>query len=77
MLKIKDDINLRVLLSYGFEYCGGTRYLRKYSYTSRCGTLTYRIWIKQDRTLSFNNPTNKVFNVLYDLINDGLVEKVE
>lgn len=77
MLKIKDDINLRVLLSYGFEYCGGTSWLKKYSYVSSCGTITNRIWVRQDRILSFNNPTNKVFNVLYDLIKDGLVEKVD
>ena len=77
MLKIKDNVDLKELDKYGFEYCGGTRWLRKYSHTSRCGTTTYRIWIKQDRVLSFNNPTNKVLNVLYDLIKDGLVEKVE
>ena len=77
MLKIKDNVDLKELDKYGFEYCGGTRWLEKYSYVSRCGTTTNRIWVRQDRILSFNNTTNKVLNVLYDLINDGLVEKVE
>ena len=77
MLKIKDGINLRVLLNYGFEYCGDCRWLRRYAYVSRCGTTTNRIWVKRDKILSFNNPTNKVFNVLYDLIKADLVEKVE
>ena len=76
MLKIKDNVNLDELLKYGFEYCGQVRYLQKYTYTSRCGTTTYRVWIKRDRSLSIHNPTSVVFNLVYDLIKDGLVEKV-
>lgn len=77
MLKIKDNVDLKKLEKYGFESVDRNRFLNKYSYTSNCGTITYRIWVhKEDRCLSIHNATNAVFDVLYNLIKDGLVEKV-
>lgn len=77
MLKIKDNIDLKELEKYGFYYNGYGFTNKNYSYISRCGSYVNKIFIHKDRHLSFNNPTNKVFNVLYDLIKDDLVERVE
>ena len=75
ILKIKDDIPLQILKDYGFESCHLVRFLDKYAYASRCGTTTYRIWVRKDRTISINSPSNKVYTVLFDMITDGIIEK--
>ena len=78
MLKIKDNVDLKELEKYGFENITRESFIAKhYCYVSECGTNTFRILVKNNRTLSFNCPTNKVLNTLYDLIQAGLVEKAE
>jgi len=73
MLKIKDNVDLKVLLKYGFK---------KYS----LGTFQYRfnndnmiIFIDEsDLSLGFycyNKDKKMNCDVLYDLIKDGVVEK--
>ena len=77
MLKIKDNVDLKELEKFEFYYNGYGFTNKKYSYISKCGSLVNKIFIRKDRCLSFNNPTNKVFNIIYDLIKADLVEKVE
>lgn len=70
MLKIKDDVDLKELEKYGFK--------KKYYYNAMC-------IIREDRKhdIFFDLKTRKLlfinygYDVLYDLIKDGLVEKIE
>ena len=73
MLKIKDDINLKILLQYDFKLnnkewyslgIGGANLLVK--------PVSREILIDSYSTNEYHNPEK-----LYDLIQDGLVEKVE
>lgn len=77
MLKIKDNVDLKELEKYGF-YDNSYGYTnRRYSYISRSGTYVNRIFIHKDRHIAFNNPTIKCLDLLYDLIQAGLVEKID
>ena len=70
MLKIKEDIDLKELEKYGFK--------KKYYYNAIC-------IIREDKKhdIFFDLKTRKLlfinygYDVLYDLIKDGLVDKVE
>ena len=70
MLKIKDNVSLKQLEKYGFK--------KKYYYNA---TVLESEDKKQD--ILFSLETKKMlfcnfgYDVLYDLIKDGLVEKVE
>lgn len=78
MLKIKDEIDLKLLENYGFVSLDNCKCFNNYSYVNNCGTGTNRIWVnKKFRHLSINNPSGKVLNVIYDLIIDGLVERYD
>ena len=68
MLKIKDNVDLKQLEKYGFkEY--------KYNFGRYCHK---DITICKNRHLIFHNGRNMNRNdILYDLIKDGLVERVE
>lgn len=78
MLKIKDNVNLKVLKKYGFENTEGFSTLGRYNYVSRCHTYTYRILVnKGTRILSFNCTTNAVLDTLFELIRDGIVERIK
>lgn len=70
MLKIKDNVDLKELEKYGFK--------KKYYYNAIC-------IVREDRKhdIFFDLKTRKLlfvncgYDTLYDLIKDGLVEKVE
>jgi hypothetical protein len=72
MLKIKDNVNLRVLKKYKFEY---EDYEDDYKiYNFRQGTMYVET---QNRILKSEiYMENDDFDVLYDMIQDGIVEKV-
>lgn len=87
MLKIRDDVDLKELEKYGFEVKGNfakkTFYSKYGSFTLEDDTLLvieYRqLWLiengaKESNERYFGNPQ---FDIVYDLIKDGLVEKVE
>lgn len=79
MLKIKDNVNLKELEKYGFHKPNSTT-LKNVGYENIDG-----IWIiKEDKKLRITNSDkingfydNALSNNLYDLIQDGLVEKVK
>lgn len=79
MLRIKKDVNMKELEKYGFEYfingCGTYGYSIKtvygyYTIVEKENENLCKIW---ERRL----PTNINLDLLFDLIQDGLVEKVE
>lgn len=78
MLKIKDNIDLKELEKYGFisyQLVGQT----KYKYEEKIGKQELKnIKIDDKRKLHFNltSVDNYIPNVIYDLITDGLVEKI-
>lgn len=68
MLVIKEDVNLQILEKYGFkesektwDYWDGVRKIIIYRNT---------------RKITLNSPCNNSYDILFDLINDKLVEKV-
>ena len=80
MLKIKDNVDLKELEKYGFEYfvngCGTTGYSKKTNYGY------YTIIEKDKEHLGITIwerrlPTGINENLLYDLIKADLVEKVD
>lgn len=81
MLKIKDDINLRVLLSYGFKvkYDEDTGFAYKYRHKEF--GFVYVILKNRELILSASDvkfeELDKYYSLIFDLIKDGLVEKVE
>jgi len=78
MLKIKDDVNLKELERFGFEEISigrGTKYQLK-KYIGKCEI--YNIKIDTKKIIRFNqlSVNNELPDILYDLIQAGLVEKV-
>lgn len=75
MLKIKDDVNLKELEKYGFmKYALVDK--KHYELNFQNGNC---IKVNQDtRLIHYNQMSvaNFIPNVIYDLIKDGLVEKV-
>ena len=71
MLKIKDNVDLKELEKYGFKYEQYYKY-GKYYILRRNGKVIIRV-VERELTLHSNKET---YNTLYDLIKDGLVEKV-
>lgn len=84
MLKIKDNVDLKELEKYGLVY--------EKLYSQRTGEFIEdymlfgnNVFIKNDKTIrlmllnsfAFVESTEKLAEILYDLIKDGLVEKVE
>jgi len=73
MLKIKDNVNLKILLQYGFKLNNK----EWYSFGIEGANLVIKpisreILIDSYDTSEYHNPEK-----LYDLIQDGLVEKVK
>jgi hypothetical protein len=86
MLKIKDNVDLKELEKYGFELSGNFGAIKRF-YDKDFGmeedtllVVEFRvIWLiengaKESNERYFGNPQ---LDTLYDLIKDGLVEKVE
>lgn len=78
MLKIKDNVDLKVLEKYGFKFERGTTYIKPfkcddtYIVVSECDLRIIDIEIDIfDREYEIN----QIVDTLYDLIQDGLVEK--
>jgi len=67
MLKIKDNIDLKILENYGFKESKET-----YDYWDGIRRI---IIYKNDKRISFNSMINKFYDILYDLIKDELIEK--
>lgn len=79
MLKIKDNVDLKELEKYGFEFERGTTYIKTfkcndtYIVVSECDLRIIDIEIDIfDREYEIN----KIADTLFDLIQAGLVEKV-
>ena len=77
MLKIKDNVDLKELEKYGFK--------RKYYNASKNLVLEYELKDHPHKyqDIAFDIPTKELLlcnwgsDVMYDLIKDGLVEKVD
>lgn len=78
MLKIKDEIPLRILLSYDFVWRKDDNYIVKKVYLKNADDDKnfYRI-NPITRIIELTRLDGELDNTLYDLINDGLVEKVD
>lgn len=83
MLRIKSDINLKELEKYGFEYEETYLFYRinnsevleiQINPTSKFHR-EIRLYIDDEYYCCF--ASKKVFDLLYDLIKDGLVEKID
>ena len=79
MLKIKDNVDLKVLEKYGFknltkEYNG--KIISFWSWSS--GEITINFWERTTkREICLNvSPVRKSYDILFDLIKADLVEKV-
>lgn len=78
MLKIKDNVDLKELEKFGFKlFQGNSKYYYKDVYN---GTSDYRVYV-EDRIIQLGMGAEEtIFNVdttIYDLIQAGIVEKVE
>ena len=80
MLKIKDNVDLKELEKYGFEYQEEERNYWKYVFMNKNGD-EKQYWVDIDtRAIEFCVDTMRILKydeTIYDLIKDGLVEKVE
>ena len=83
MLKIKDNVDLKELEKYGFEYqkmmYGRERYYEPMTcidVTVKNTTEASSLKLRQVIVNAYN-VNDEVYELLYDLIKDGLVEKVE
>lgn len=78
MLKIKDEVDLKELEKFGFRIVFvGKR--SKYQFCKDIGnTQIYNIKIDENRVIHFNQLSvhNEMPDIIYDLIQAGLVEKV-
>lgn len=79
MLKIKDNVDLKKLEKYGFNEC---LYVNGIVYKKAIirGIEIYNYIIgSKDRIIHFNQMSvhNELDDTIYDLIQDGLIEKVE
>lgn len=82
MLRIKNDVDLKELEKFGFEYEEDNDYWFYYGFTEAFDQSEVRYYIdNKDRKISvgfdrYVNPYN-ILDKAYDLIHAGLVEKVE
>lgn len=72
MLKIKDNVDLKELEKFGFKYHKKQR--NQYEYYSFISTEALLIVIYNDRKIFFLDKAG--LDILFDLIQAGLVEKV-
>ena len=85
MLKVKEN-KLKELVNYGFAMCEDNWRGHKYSWKREFGNGYYELYVARDNRLSFYSEAyatfgsltirNKMQDKLYDLINDGIVEKI-
>ena len=71
MLKIKDNIDLKELEKYSFKYIEGFGYY----YSNDKDSIFVKI--EFDKTIEVYSKLSSNCNIIYDLIQAGLVEKVE
>jgi hypothetical protein len=76
MLKIKDNVDLKELEKYGFKKLIIAYTKRVYLGNDNDDRVFYGIGI-EDRIIRIVRLDRELDNTLYDLIKDGLVEKVE
>lgn len=80
MLKIKDDVDLKELENYGFEY-HRLVYVKEIVRGEEDILETKNIYVTEnDREISIKNGLFNIdeeLDTLYDLIKDGLVEKID
>ena len=80
MLKIKDNVDLKELEKYGFKYERGYEWQGYKAYNLICDDYKLEV-VDDDRLLILESYERYCYvaitSVLYDLIKDGLVEKVE
>jgi hypothetical protein len=83
MLKLIDNVDLKELEKYGFEYKKSKSNTAYYNLgKDELGADNRIVVIKKDRTMEIDistdlNGYSEELEVLYDLIEDGLVEKVD
>jgi len=79
MLKIKNNVDLKELEEYGFQQSINDIY--EYYFIRLTASSNYAVLIISPITRKLTIDTGNTYidelNVLYDLIKDGLVEKVE
>lgn len=79
MLKIKDNINLEKLKDYGFTpetKWNGNRYMPNNEWTLRTNGYM-RMWVRKNRFISFNCMNLSMFDILYKMIKDNLIEQTD
>ena len=87
MLKIKDNVDLKELEKFGFKPIENDYRGHLYNWIEEKINWKYEIYINKDKfvrvKITSNEPfmhlvfANKMQTKLYDLIKDGLVEKVD
>lgn len=79
MLKIKDNVDLKELKKYGFELVKGYNFDFYQKKSNENIELTYYVDIdfKNISVTTYDGDEIELDNTIYDLITDGLVEKVE
>lgn len=78
MLTIKDNVDLKQLEKYGFNKWIRERCCNCYAYVYDCnGKSTNKLIVRKDKTIRIVNINNEVVNLIYDMIQNGIVEKVE
>ena len=78
IVKIKDDVDLKELEKFGFEYNDDTgiyTFVKKDSYNSLW--IDIRVWSRKILFRQEVSTDTEGLEVLYDLFKAGLVEKVE
>lgn len=81
MLRIRDDVDLKELEKFGFEYYEDINEWFYYGFTRPSDTSEIRIIIENDSrniypSFDFNVNLDFIYDKIYDLIQAGLVEKV-
>lgn len=77
MLKIKDNVDLKELEKFGFEYIKNSNYpmlSNQEYYYDYIGTIAI---YENTKAIIVRYTGNETIDTLYDLIQAGLVEKVE
>lgn len=87
MLKIKDNVDLKILEKYGFQKMKQNYRGHTYNWIEKKSNWHYEIYINKDRFIRIQVYAkdcfqyvlfaNKMQTKLYDLIKDDLVEKVK
>ena len=79
MLKIKDNVDLEELKNYGFTpetKWGGNGYISNGEWTLRTNGYM-RMWVKKNRFMSFNSMNFSMYDILYKMIKDNIVEQTD